>query len=121
MASWRKRRPKRNSSSTPVQSPISAHAPSIRFTSSPLNRVRIQATVAVTSAYLSSLRSLYRVIGVNSAAKVLCDRSAGVTFAFVLREDIYRWLSHLWPIRVARSESLMGEVEIRWENGHKVL
>ena len=40
---------------------------------------------------------------------------------FVWYEGIFRWLSHFWPIRTARFESAMGPVEIRWENGHKVL
>ena len=64
---------------------------------------------------------MYRVIGVNAAAKVLLDRPAGVTFVFVWYEGIFRWLSHFWPIRIARAESAMGTVEISWENGHKVL
>src|SRR5690606_28334188 len=114
-------RPKRNSSSTPVHKPSSAQAPSIVLASSPLKSVSTQATAAATSAYFRSLRSLYRVIGVNAAAKVLLDRPAGVTFVFVWYEGIFRWLSHFWPIRIARAESAMGTVEIRWENGHKVL
>ena len=40
---------------------------------------------------------------------------------FVLGEGFYRWLSHLWPITIQTAESQMGEVSIRWENGHKVL
>ena len=55
------------------------------------------------------------------AAKVLFDPWAGVTFVFVLYEPILRLLSYFWPITIARKESLMGPLDIRWENGHKVL
>ncbi len=33
----------------------------------------------------------------------------------------YRWLSYLWPVRVKKMKSLMGDLEIAWENGRKVL
>lgn len=39
----------------------------------------------------------------------------------MFRDRLLRMLSHLWPIKITTVASAMGQLDIRWEDGHKVL